>query len=68
MDYMTARAYAQSAQGHTSEELDEAFECLIEEREAAREAIVLIRHEKARRLDAELEELRAAARARKAIA
>ncbi len=68
MEYETARAYAQNAQGHTSEELDEAFERLIEEREAAREAIDLIRREKAKRLDAELEELRAAARARKATA
>ena len=68
MDYMTARAYAQSAQGHTSEELDEALDRLAEEHEAARGAIALIRREKAKRLDAELEELRAAARARKAIA
>ena len=68
MDYMTARAYAQSAQDHTSEELDEALNRLAGEREAAREAIALIRREKEKRLDAELEELRAAARARKAIA
>jgi hypothetical protein len=68
MDYMTARAYAQSAQGHTSEELDEALNRLAGEREAAREAIGLIRREKEKRLDAELEELRAAARARKATA
>jgi hypothetical protein len=64
MDYMTARAYAQSAQDHTSEELDEAFDRIVDERDAAQEAIGLIRAEKARRSDAELQALRAAFRAK----
>jgi hypothetical protein len=68
MDYMIARAYAQNAQDHTIEELDEAFDRLAEERDAAQEAIGLIRAEKAKRRDAELQELRAARKAKEGVA
>jgi hypothetical protein len=68
MDYMIARAYAQNAQDHTIEELDEAFDRLAEERDAAQKAIEMIRAEKAKRLDAELQELRAARKAKEGSA
>jgi len=64
MEYETALACAKTAQCHTIEELDEAFDRLAEERDAAQEALVLIRDEKAKRRDAELEELRAALKAK----
>jgi hypothetical protein len=64
MDYMTALAYAKNAQDHTGEELDEAFDRIVDERDAAQEAIGLIRAEKAKRSDAELQALRAAFRAK----
>ena len=68
MDYMTARAYAQNAQDHTLEELDEAFDAICDECDAAREAIRSILAEKTRRMDAELQELRAAFKARNKVA
>lgn len=68
MDYMTARAYAQNAQAHTLEELDEAFDAICAERDAAQEAIRRILAEKTRRTDAELKELRAAFKAKTKVA
>lgn len=64
MDYMTARAYAQNAQDHTIEELDKAFDAICAERDAAQEAIWSIRAERMKRQDAELQELRAAFKAK----
>ena len=64
MDYMTARAYAQNPQDHTTEELDEAFDAICAERDAAQEAIWRIRAERTKRQDAELQELRAAFKAK----
>ena len=60
MDYAHARLRANCVEAYTVEELDEAFDALCDERDAAQDAIKRIMAEKSKRQDAELQELRAA--------
>jgi hypothetical protein len=68
MDYAHARIRANCVEAYTVEELDEALDRLAKERDVAQKAIGLIRAEKAKRLDAELQELRAARKAKEGSA